>query len=388
MLRILISIVGLSVVVGILGGIKALQIATMVEAGENFVPPPTTVSTAQVTEDHWAPSLRAVGTIVATQGVLVSTEVPGTVKKLWFDSGDPVKANSLLVELDASIERAELASARATAELAELSLRRARGLARKKINTPADLDLAKAESKQAKAQVARIIARIAQKTIRAPFAGTLGIRQVDLGQILSAGNPVVSLQALDQVYVDFYLPQQEVGRIKVGQSLSLSTDAHPAREWKGTVEAIEPTIEVATRNLRIRGIVDNASHALRPGMFAAVQVVLPVGPPVLVVPATAVVFATHGNSVYVVEDAPSGTHESKDPTANDASPPTPGGKVARQVMVETGQRRGDFVAITSGLEQGQTVVTAGAFKLRSGVPVVVKNGTPLKPALAPKPKDS
>lgn len=370
--KVLLAAFGLVLVIGALGGVKAAQIGAMIEAGESFVPPPTTVSTAEVKTEVWAPSLHAVGTVVASRSVVVSAEVPGLVRKLEFESGAEVRANQVLVRLDASIERAQLASAEATAKLARLSLDRARQLSKAKVNAPAELDAAEAESGRAHAQVANIEAQIAKKIIRAPFAGRLGIRQVELGQILSAGSPVVALQNLDRVYVDFYLPQADLPSLEVGQTVVIGADTQLDRVWRGKVDTIEPSIDVATRTVRVRAAFDNADGTLRTGMFVNAQVILPGAPKVLALPATAVIFAPYGNSVFVVEE---GAEES-DP------------KVAKQVFVELGERRGDFVAVQSGLTEGQTVVSAGAFKLRNGGAVVVDNSTDLDPKLAPEPEDS
>lgn len=372
-MRIVLAIIGLLIVVGGLGGIKAAQIFAMIEAGESFKPPPESVSSAPVESVVWEPRLSAVGTVVATQAVTVSTEVPGTVARLRFDSGETVKAGQVLVELDTSLERAQLASASASAELGEINLRRIRNLVDKKVNTQAELDQAVAESKRTKAQVDQIRAQIGKKTIRAPFSGRLGIRQIDLGEILSAGQPIVSLQNVDRVFVDFFLPQQQVSRIETGQTVSLTSDASPGTTWKGTLDAIEPAVEVATRNLKVRALVDNADHELWPGMFVEVQVELPSGPPQLVVPETAILYAPYGNTAFVIEDSPDGP---------------PDVKIARQVLVELGTRKGDFITVTSGLEEGQRVVKAGAFKLKNGTPVTLQDEKTIQPQTEPSPKDS
>lgn len=394
--RILLAVLGLVVTILVLGGIKGAQIGAMIAAGESFVPPPEAVSTAVVEEAEWESSLRSVGTVVAARGVTVSTEVPGLVTKLGFESGQKVKKGAVLVQLDTSIERASLEAAQATLELAELSLKRAKGLAKRNVNAPAELDSAEATARQARAQVDNIRAQIAKKTIRAPFSGRLGIRRVELGQILDPGTPLVELQDLDEVYVDFYLPQHELAHVAPDQTVKVTSDGHGDRVWQGSIQTIEPSVDVATRNVRIRAVFDNADGELRPGMFVEARVVLPPGPPVLAIPATAVIYAPYGDSVFVVEDAPP-PPDGEAPAG--AAPNEAGGsarptgalgpsKVARQVFVELGERRGDFVAIRSGLETGQAVVSAGAFKLRSGMAVVVDNSKPLEPKLAPKPKDS
>jgi membrane fusion protein (multidrug efflux system) len=377
--RILIAVVGLVVVIGALGGVKAAQIGAMIEAGENFRPPPASISTAEVLSQVWAPSLHATGTIVASQAVVVSSEVPGLVRKLSFESGQTVKAGQVLVRLDTSIEQTQLKSAQATAKLAEISLGRSRGLSKARVNAPAELDRAEAEAAGAAAQVDNIQAQIDKKLIRAPFSGRLGIRQVELGQILSSGSPVAALQNLTRVYTDFYLPQADLTRIETGQKVVIVTDGPLDRIWTGQIETIESSIQVATRTVRVRAVFENPDGALRSGMFVEVRVKLPDAAAMPVIPATAVVFAPYGDSVYVVEAAK---------PAADGKAPDPGAKVARQIFVKLGNRKGDFVVVESGLKPGQTVVSAGAFKLRNGSGVVVDNSTELDPSLAPKPKDS
>ena len=324
----------------------------------------------------------------------VSAEVPGLVEKLRFDSGQKVNEGDILVQLDASIERAQLVSARATLKLARLTLARANRLAAQKVNAPAERDTAQAEADQAAAQVVNIEAQIAKKTIRAPFTGQLGIRQIDLGQILSAGTPIVSLQDLDAVYVDFYLPQQELPKLGKSQAVETRVDAAPGRVWKGQIQSIEPSVEAATRNVQVRAVFDNADQALHPGMFVEVRVALPSGPPVLVIPATAIVYAPYGNSVYMVEantdgeDQPDSGGETSVTPPEGTAPPKGPRLLARQIFVKVGERRGDFVSIISGLEKGAQVVRAGAFKLRNGSPVVIDKADTVVPKLNPKPKDS
>lgn len=370
--KIVLSLLLFIVTLGTLGTIKGLQIGAMIASAESFVPPPEAVSTTVVEEKVWEPTLSAVGTVVAARGVTVSSEVPGLVTALRFESGQKVRRGAVLVQLDKSIELAQLSSAEATAELAEASLRRARGLSQEKINAPAELDSAKASARQARAQVENIRAQIAKKTIRAPFSGTLGIRQVELGQIVAPGTPIATLQDLDEVYVDFFLPQHDLSLIAPGQAVRVTSDGGQERVTTGKIQAIEPSVDVATRNVRVRGLFKNKEGFLRPGMFVEAEVLLPPGPPVIVIPYSAVLYAPYGNSVYVVEPGSEGSE----------------GMVARQVFIEIGERRGDFVAITSGLKKDQTVVSAGAFKLRNGMSVVIDNSEPLDPQLAPTPKDT
>ena len=407
--KIVIAVLGLVAIVATLGVVKGAQIGAMIEASKQAGPPPQAVAVTEAREEVWAPSLRAVGTVRAAQGVMVSAEVPGRVAHLKFESGQRVKTGAVLVELDASIERAQLKSAMATTRLARVTLKRQKRLAAQKVSARAELDAAAASADQAEAQVANIQAQIDKKTIRAPFDGQLGIRQVDLGAFLAAGTPIVSLQALDDVFVDFFLPQKDMSRIAVGQDVEVVVDAAPDRAWAGEIQSIEPAVDAATRNVKVRATFVNPDGALHPGMFVEVRVAMPAGPPVVVVPATAIVYAPYGNSVYVIEDpkptesaAGNGTGPGAGPSATEASPsseapalpeapPLPEGppmKVARQVFVKLGERRGDFVAVPSGLKGGQQVVSAGAFKLRNGAPVVVDTDAQVDPQVAPKPEDS
>ncbi len=391
--KIALAVLGLVAVVAALGLVKFKQIEAMIAAGEAMQMPPESVSVAEVEEQIWVPSLRAVGTVRAARGVTVSAEVPGLVAKLAFDSGQKVQTGAVLIQLDASIERAELASAKATARLARVTLRRQSRLADQKINAPAERDTAQAEADQAAARVANILAQIAKKTIRAPFAGQLGIRQVDLGQIVSAGTPIVSLQDLETVFVDFFLPQQDLPRIARDQEVEIRVDAFVDRVWMGRIQSIEPSVDPSTRNVQVRAVLDNADGTLHPGMFVEAQVNLPAATPVIVVPATAVVYAPYGNSVYVVEsNEPKGAAAAADQNGaaspEGAPPPQVPAMLARQVFVKLGERRGDFVVVRSGLDKGMQVVRAGAFKLRNGSPVVIDESDPVVPQVAPKPEDS
>lgn len=257
--------------------------------------------------------------------------------------------------MDTSTERAQLASAQAEAKLAESNLTRIRGLLAAGANTQAELDAAEARAAQANATVDSIQATIRKKTIRAPFAGRLGIRQIDLGQVLAPGTPIVSLQSLDPIYVELNLPEQHLAALEVGQTIRGTTDAFPDETWEGAIQTIDPAVNVSTRNVKIRAIIPNEQERLRPGMFFDVEVVPSNEHAVLVIPNTAVMYAPYGDSVYVVKEP-----ESESPTVE-------------QVFVRLGTRKGDLVAVVSGLEEGQTVVSTGAFKLQGGMAVTVQN---------------
>ena len=354
----------------VLAGIKAMQIRKLIATP--FVPPPETISSVAVHEENWQDTLDAVGSISAVQGVDVTTEVAGTVQEIAFESGATVAAGDLLVRLDTSSEEAQLRAADAQTELAKLTAERSRKLRADNTVAQSELDSAEAAFKQDLANADAIRATIEKKTIRAPFAGRLGIRQVNLGQYLDTGKPIVSLQSLNPVYADFSLPQQDLSGLKTGMQVRVSTDTYPGRDFEGTISALNPDVDSVTRNVRVQATLDNADSALHPGMFARVQVLLPSMEKVLVVPATAVLSAPYGDSVYVVE-----------PQTNSG-----GGLVVRQQFIRTAQTRGDFVSVETGVKPGERVVSSGVFKLRNGMPVVENNEIAPKPSEKPKPADS
>jgi membrane fusion protein (multidrug efflux system) len=367
------AIAALAGVVVILAGIKAAQIGAMIHAGKSFAPPPESVTAAKVEATEWVASRPAIGTLVAVRGVTLGSELAGLVREIGFDSGAFVSRGDVLVKLDTSTEEAQLASARADAELAKISLRRQRALRDANSNSLADLDAADAHAKQAAANVASLEATIAKKTIRAPFDGRVAIRQVELGQVLSSGAAVASLQSIHPIHADFWLPQQTLAELKPGMRALLHTDVFPQVSWEGVITTINSEVDVATRNVRVRATFPNADGRLRPGMFANVEVLSPDKRPVVVIPATSVIYAPYGDSVFVLE-------EKRDAGGNVAT-------AARQKFVRLGERRGDMVAVASGVAGGETVVTSGAFKLRNGTAVVVHNDLAPSAELAPKPTD-
>jgi len=367
-------ILGLLVLVAGLAGIKASQIVTMIKAGKAFVPPPEAVTSARAEATEWQPTKSAIGTLIAVRGATLGAELPGTVRQVGFDSGTFVRKGALLVKLDTSAEEAQLAASQADAALARLNLERAQSLRKGEANTPADLDLAEARAKAAAAAVESLQATIAKKTIRAPFDGRIAIRQVELGQVVSAGAPVASLQSIDPIYAEFSLPQQALAELKVGQHAHMHNDIFPDSDWDGQITTINSEVDPSTRNVRVRATFPNPDGRLRPGMFAKVEVQSADRRPVLVIPATGVLFAPYGDSVFVLE-------EKKDASGKATT-------VARQKFVRLGERRGDIVAVVSGLDPGEVVVTTGAFKLRNGVAVLVKNDFAPKTDLAPKPTDN
>jgi membrane fusion protein (multidrug efflux system) len=371
--KLIYTIGGLLILVVILVGIRALQIRKMMTTP--FMMPPDTVTTAQAREDIWAPALNAVGSLAAVEGTTLSNELPGTVTKIAFESGAQVKKGDLLVQLDASAEEAQLASAKAGAALADINLQRAQELRAQNSNSQSDLDSADAQAKQAEASVANLESAVAKKTITAPFTGRIGIRTVNLGQYLPAGTAIVSLQSLDPIYADFSLPQQQLVALTPGLTVHVTSDALPDQTIDGKITAIDPQVDNATRNVQVQATLDNHDEKLRPGMFADVAVELPAKDKVLIIPATAVLATPYGDSVFVVDEA-------KDPTTGQD------GKVLRQQFVQLGVTRGDFVAVVSGLKPGETVVTSGVFKLRNKESVIVDNTLAPNAQLAPKPSDS
>lgn len=359
----------------IIAGIKALQIFTMISAGKKMVPPPTTVTSADVKKGDWQPMLTAVGSISPVQGAMISAELAGTVTEINFQSGSLVKKGDVLLKLDASAEVAQLRSAEADAELARNDFDRARGLAERKVISAAELDAAQSKYTQKKAAVDNMQSIIDKKQIPAPFDGTAGIRAVNPGQMVKVGDPLVSLQALGQVFVDFSLPQQQLADVKPDLPVKVTTDAIPDREFEGKLTAVNSSIDPATRNVTLQATLDNQDNALRAGMFGRVKVLLPQKNPTLFIPATAVSYAPFGNSVFVIEKK----RDDKTKQEN---------LILRQQFIRTGETRGDFVAVTNGLKVNERIVSTGVFKLRNGMNVVIDNKLAPKSELAPKPADS
>jgi RND family efflux transporter, MFP subunit len=364
-------------IAGPLALVKIAEFKKMMEFGQAAAAamPPTTVTATEARQESWNNSLSATGSLLAVQGVTVGAEVPGKVVKINFEAGAAVKAGDLLVQLDTTTEQAQLRAAEASAALAKANLERARELRENNTNSLAELDAADARAKEADAQVEAIKAVIAKKTIRAPFDGRLGLRLVNLGQILREGDPISTLQTLDPIYVNFSLPQQRVSQIAPGAVVHVTSDAAPGESFEGKITAISPEVDMATRNIRVQATIANRNEMLRPGMFANVEVMLPTKTEALAIPVTAVLYAPYGDSVFVID-------EKKDEESGKVQ------QVLRQQFVRLGGARGDFVNVIDGLKPGEQVVTAGVFKLRGGIPVVVDNTLAPPAELAPKPKDA
>jgi membrane fusion protein (multidrug efflux system) len=354
-------------------GIKALQIGKMMSTPQTM--PPTTVSSVSVKEEDWAPRLTAVGSVSAVQGAVVSAELAGVVSEINFENGGEAKKGEVLMKLDASQEEALLRSAEAEAQLAQTDLERSRDLAMKKVVSSAELDSAQSKFRRLNAVVDQVRSSIAKKTLIAPFDGQLGIRQVNVGQMINAGQQVVPLTSLDPVFADFALPQQYLGQLTPGLEVHVTTDAIPGRVFNGKLTAINSMVDSSTRNITLQATLDNSDHALRPGMFAKAEVMLPEKHKALVVPGSAISYAPFGDSVFVIE-------KKKDEKTGKES------QVIRQQFVRVGEGRGDLVAITQGLKAGETIVSTGVFKLRNGMSVTINNDLAPNPQVNPNPIDS
>ncbi len=368
-------VLGLIALLVLIGGIKAMQIMKLVSMGKTMVPPPTTVTSAKVEQADWQPTITAVGSIAPVQGATISAELAGTVAEVVFQSGTRVKKGDVLLKLDASAEQAQLRSAQADAELAKADFERARDLAARKVISQAELDAASAKFSQRQAAAENMQSIIAKKEIRAPFDGIAGIREVNPGQMVPVGEKLVTLQALDQVFADFSLPQQHLSEISPGLDVKVTTDAIGGREFSGKLTAINSAVDPSTRSVTVQATLENPDHALRAGMFARVRVLLPQQNQTLYIPATAVSYAPYGNSIYLIE-------KKKDEKTQQES------LALRQQFIRTGEARGDFVAVTQGLKLGDEIVSTGVFKLRNGMDVAVDNTLAPKPEEAPKPADS
>jgi membrane fusion protein (multidrug efflux system) len=356
-----------------LADVKAFQFRKM--GASPMTMPPTTVSSAVVKEEDWAPTLSAVGSISAVQGAIVSTELGGIVSGVGFQSGSEAKKGEVLLKLDSSSEEALLHTAEADLELARANLQRERDLAARKVVSKQELDAAESTFGQKQGTVDNMRAFIAKKQVRAPFDGQLGIRQVNVGQMINSGQQVVSLQALDPVYVDFALPQQELSKLAPGLEALVRTDAVPGREFKGKLTALNSMVDTVTRNVTLQATFENPDHALKPGMFVKINIALPEKGKTLVIPGSAVSYAPYGDSVFVID-------KKKDPKTGKET------QTLRQAFVRVGEARGDFVSVTQGLKAGDEVVSTGVFKLRNAMPVTINNDLAPKPQMNPTPADS
>src|SRR6266478_4470086 len=370
---ILMLVVVLGLIAG-LGLVKFQQIHTAMAQGANFAPPPSAVTTIVAKRETWPSTLNVIGTAEAIQGVTVSADLPGTVYRINFESGKPVHAGDLLVELDTRQERAQLAAAEAQRDWARINFNRAQELVKQGVLAQTEYDNTSAQQKSTEAQVGEIRATIERKTIRAPFSGILGLRQVNLGQYLAAGQAIVPLQSLNPIYVNFGVPQQTAVQVRVGRTLRVSSNDVGGIKFSGRVTALDSVVNEGTRNVQVQATLANPGGKLRPGMFVQVELTTGTERPVIALPASAINYAPYGDSVYVVS-------ELKDPKGNTY-------RGVRQQFVKIEGSRGDQVAVVSGINPGDEVVSSGVFKLRNGAAVQVNNKVQPGNSPAPKPEDS
>ena len=357
-----------------LGFVKFKQIQTAIGQAAAFQPPPEAVTTIVAAEAQWPATLNAIGTVAAVQGVAVSADLPGTVETIRFDSGHYVREGDVLALLDTRQERAQLAAAEAQRELARLNLERMQGLLNENVISRAEFDRAIADSRESEGRVGEIRVAIERKTIRAPFSGVLGIRHVNLGQYLSGGSALVTLQSMNPIYVNFGVPQQAVGQMRTGRTVRVTAGDLAGIEFSGRVTAIDSVADEATRNVQVQATLANPEGRLRPGMFVQTEVILGAGTASVALPASAISYAPYGDSVFIVTDL-------KDQHGRTY-------RGVRQQFVKLGPSRGDQVAVVSGVKAGDEVVTSGVFKLRNGAAVLVNNKVRPANSPAPKPENS
>jgi membrane fusion protein, multidrug efflux system len=373
-MRYVIVILGLVVIIGTLVAIKGSQIAMLMGMGEAMKkagPPPEVVSTTLAQKQTWEETLSAIASVVSAKGVAVANDAPGLVTRLHFESGDTVKKGAILVELDTSVERAQLASLKARRDLAQISVNRSKALVTSGAVAQSQVDVDESQFKSLTADANALAAQIERKIVRAPFAGKLGMRNVNVGQYLAPGTQVTTLESAEATFVEFSLPQQDLAKLSLGMKVRAFATGNPKPIAEGLISAIDPAIDPMSRNIKVRASLSDDAPALKPGMFLRVEVVLPQKAEVVAVPQTAIVHASYGDSVFVGEQKP----------GPDGKPR----KVAQQHFVKVGTTRGDFVSVVDGLQAEQEVVTAGAFKLRNGIPLKVKNEGGPQPSLDPRP---
>jgi membrane fusion protein, multidrug efflux system len=359
-----------------LGFVKFNQIQGFIKLSKSgaFAPPPTAVTTDIAKKTDWQPTMDSVGSLVAVNGVTVSTDLAGIVSQIAFESGSKVRAGDLLVHLDTKQEEAQLRQAEAQRDFALISLKRNKELLAKHAVAQADCDNAEASYRQAQSSVDQYGALIARKTIRAAFDGIAGIRQVNLGQYLKEGDAIVALQAFDPIYVNFSLPQQDLSKLGAGMKVELQVDAFGSQVFSGKITAINSMVDQSTRNVQVQATLPNGDYKLRPGMFTKVSVIVNESKSVVAIPATAVHYAPYGNSIFIVS-------EMKDQQGKAY-------KGVREQFIKVGQTRGDLVAVDSGLNPGEEIVTSGVFRLRNAAPVIINNDIKPGSELAPTPSNS
>jgi membrane fusion protein (multidrug efflux system) len=380
--RTLVATAGLLAVIGGLAGIKACQISRLIAVGDTMKkagPPPEPVGSATAEKRAWERTLEAVGTVSGVHSVTVANDAAGVVTRMLFESGAEVQRGQPLVELEANVERAQLDSAIARRDLARVTARRGRELQAARAIPQSELDADVAQLAASESDVASLQAQIDHKIVRAPFDGRAGIRAVNVGQYLPSGTTVTTVDSNGELWVDFTLPQEQLSQLHVGTPVTVALRGQPSEQ--GEITAIDPAIDPATRNVRLRATLPGRKSALRTGMFVTVTVALAKTSDVVIVPATAIVHAPYGDSVYIIADKPPGSP---------GMAQTPDGKqvkLAHQQFVKVGPARGDFVAINEGLAPGQHVVSIGAFKLHNGAPIVIDDSVKPKAELEPHPEN-
>jgi membrane fusion protein (multidrug efflux system) len=373
--RMFIVLLLMAAVIGGLGFIKYRQVETAIAAGASFQMPPTSVTTVVAKQETWPSTLSVIGTAAAVQGVTVSADLPGTVDKIHFESGQAVHEGDILVELDTRQERAQLANIEAQRDLAHIQYGRSEELSKAGVISKSEYDNAAAQQKTTDAQVNDVKAAIARKTIHAPFSGVLGIRQISLGQYLAAGQSIVSLQSINPIYVNFGVPQQDTPKMKIGHNVRVTSTDLPGIGFAGKITALDSVINEQTRNIQIQATLANPGGKLRPGMYLQVEFPLGVSRDVIPLPASAINYAPSGDSVFVVGDI-------KDEKTGKTF------RGVRQQIVKIEGSRGDQVAIISGLKPGEEIVSAGAFRLRNAAPVQVNNSVQPSNSAKPNPEES
>ena len=395
-MRMVIMLIILAAVFGVIFGWKAFVGMKINEYFDNMPQPAAAVSTYKAQPDSWALMLEAVGTVKAVNGVDVTSQVAGEVRKIEFESGDTVKKGDVLIVLESAADRARLQALQATARLSRQEFDRYQRLYKQGSISKSELDNRRSQRDQAMAQAKAQQEQLNYKTVRAPFDGRLGIRKVDLGQYLQPGTPVVSLSQLEPIFVNFSLPEQELSKVEQGFKVRVRLDAFPDETFEGEISAIEPGVDAATRNVSIQASFENPDHKLRPGMFAKVNIQLPQAEQVVVVPRTAISYAPYGNAVFVLQDDDSGKPagdqadgekaDSKDADGNKAD--AKAGKIVKKRFVKLGRQRGDLVAIVEGLKPGEVVATSGLLKLRNDTKVTIENDVQPEANPTPTPGNS
>jgi membrane fusion protein, multidrug efflux system len=370
--KLIIALAAFVLVVMALGAKKYAQIKEM--SSVSHVPPPSAVTTAEANTAEWHSYVHSIGTLAPVEGVTISADADGTITRIVADSGTAVKAGDLLIELDTTVETAQLAAAQARADLAKVNAERAKGLLERNTSSKSEYDMADATYKQTVADVAAIQALIAKKQVRAPFDGRVGIRLVNLGQFVARGRALMPLQKLDPIYVNFSIPQRQLPTLAMGQEVGVIIDAFTDKRFTGRVTAINSEVDAATRNISIQATLGNPQELLRAGMFARVEVQMSTAEPQVVIPATSVAYASYGNSVFIVEKMKG--EDGKEYLG------------VRQQMVKLGPTRGDLVAITEGVKAGEQIVTSGVFKLRNKAAVQINNVVQPSSSATPTPANT